>query len=98
LLTLFCEGGLMQVNATLIAAQQAAREAQARFQTVHLAPRQAAAGPSAAGQPQPANFAAALEKDLFEPLPLKQNAPPPAAATANPGPASRPGSLLDIRI
>ena len=88
----------MQVNATLIAAQQAAREAQARFQTAHIAPRQAATGPAAAGPPQAANFAAALEKHLFEPLPLKQNAPPQATATANPGPASRPGSLLDIRI
>ena len=80
----------MQVNATLIAAQQAAREAQARFQTAHLAPK------------SEANFAAALEKDLFEPLPLKQNAAPQAsaaaAATANAGPASRPGSLLDIKI
>ncbi len=86
----------MQVNATLIAAQQAAREAQARFQTAHVAPRQGSAAPAAAGQNQAANFAAALEKHLFEPLPLKQNAAPPA--TANPGPASRPGSLLDIRI
>jgi len=80
----------MQVNATLIAAQQAAREAQARFQTAHIAPRQAA------------NFAAALEKHLFEPLPLKQSVAPQAAAIssvpANPGPATRPGSLLDIRI
>ncbi len=88
----------MQVNATLIAAQQAAREAQARFQTAHIAPRQAATGPVAAGPPQAANFAAALEKHLFEPLPLKQNAAPPAAPTANPGPVSRPGSLLDIKI
>jgi hypothetical protein len=80
----------MQVNATLIAAQQAAREAQARFQAVHVP-----------AKPE-ANFAAALEKDLFEPLPLKQNAPPQtaaaASATANPSPASRPGSLLDIKI
>ncbi len=82
----------MQVNATLIAAQQAARQAQARFQTAHLAPK----------QPPAANFAAALEKDLFEPLPLKQSAPLQAtaatSAAANPSPASRPGSLLDIRI
>jgi hypothetical protein len=81
----------MQVNATLIAAQQAAREAQARFQTAHLAPK-----------PE-VNFAATLEKDLFEPLPLKQNAAPQASAaapsvSANPSPASRPGSLLDIKV
>ena len=92
----------MQVSATLIAAQQAAREAQARFQTAHIAPRQAATGPAAAGPPQAANFAAALEKHLFEPLPLKQSVAPQAAAIssvpANPGPATRPGSLLDIRI
>ena len=81
----------MQVNATLIAAQQAAREAQARFQAVHAPPKAAAAAPAAA---RPADFAAALEKDLFEPLPLKQNAAPQAApqalSTANPSPASRP--------
>jgi hypothetical protein len=86
----------MQVNATLIAAQQAAREAQARFQAAHVAPKTA--------QPAAANFAAALEKDLFEPLPIKQTqaqAPQAAAALsamANPSPASRPGSLLDIKV
>jgi hypothetical protein len=92
----------MQVNATLIAAQQAAREAQARFQTAHLAPRAAPAAPAAARQTQATDFAAALEKDLFEPLPLKQatasQAAPQVPAAANPSPASRPGSLLDIRI
>jgi hypothetical protein len=92
----------MQVNATLIAAQQAAREAQARFQTAHLAPRAAPAAPAAARQAPAADFAAALEKDLFAPLPLKQTAAAPAAPqgapAANPSPASRPGSLLDIRI
>jgi hypothetical protein len=87
----------MQVNATLIAAQQAAREAQARFQTAHLPQKPAATGPAATGNASAANFAAALEKDLFEPLPLKQNAPTPQA-TANPAPASRPGSLLDIKV
>jgi hypothetical protein len=94
----------MQVNATLIAAQQAAREAQARFQTAHLSQRPAAngpaaTGPTATGNASAANFAAALEKDLFEPLPLKQNTPAPhATAMANPAPTSRPGSLLDIKI
>jgi hypothetical protein len=89
----------MQVNATLIAAQQAAREAQARFQTAHLPQKTAANGPVATGNASAANFAAALEKDLFEPLPLKQNTPTPhATAMANPAPTSRPGSLLDIKI
>jgi hypothetical protein len=92
----------MQVNATLIAAQQAAREAQARFQTAHLGPRTAPAAPAAARPAQAADFAAALEKDLFEPLPFKQTQAPQSqaapSATANPSPASRPGSLLDIRI
>ena len=85
----------MQVNATLIAAQQAAREAQARFQASHVAPKQPTS------QPAGANFAAALEKDLFAPLSLKQTAAPEAPAatpTANPAPASRPGSLLNIII
>ena len=80
----------MQVNATLIAAQQAAREAQARFQSAHVAPK-----------PQ-VSFAAALDDDIFKPLPLKQSAAPQAPAAANPGanpaPAARPGSLLDIKI
>ena len=85
----------MQVNATLIAAQQAAREAQARFQSAHVAPK-----PATAQAPQ-ASFAAALDDDLFKPLPLKQTSAPQAApAMANaPAPAnSRPGSLLDIKI
>jgi hypothetical protein len=89
----------MQVNATLIAAQQAAREAQARFQAQHVVSKPTAAAPLEA---KSANFAATLEKDLFAPLPLKQTAAPQAApraqATANPSPNARPGSLLDIRI
>ena len=89
----------MQVNATLIAAQQAAREAQARFQTAHLAPKPAPAAPAVTRQAQATDFAAALEKDLFAPLPLKQTAAPQQGApAANPSPVSRPGSLLDIRI
>ena len=57
----------MQVSATLIAAQQAAREARARL-----------AMPQA---PQQTGFAAALEKtEGFSPLPLKQTAA--SAATA----------------
>ena len=72
----------MQVSATLIAAQQAAREARAR-----LAVPQAPAG---------GNFAAALEKTsgvagAFSPLPLKQAAAPQAAA--RPQPSSAPARL-----
>jgi hypothetical protein len=78
----------MQVNATLIAAQQAAREARARLEI----------------PPQPApGFSAALKTEGFSPLPLKQTAAPAAApqtaqAAANPAPNARPGSLLDITI
>lgn len=65
----------MQVSATLIAAQQAAREARTRL-AVPQAPAQA-------------NFAAALEKTTgvaqgFSPLPLKQTAAPAAQAAAQP--------------
>jgi hypothetical protein len=63
----------MQVSATLIAAQQAAREARTRLNV-----------PQAAQAPQ-ANFAAALEKTSgvggnFSALPLKQTAAPAATA------------------
>jgi hypothetical protein len=77
----------MQVSSTLIAAQQAAREAQARFHS-QVAP----------------GFSAALEQASgktggFSPLPLRQTAPAPVAAAPAPaGPASRPGSMLDIKI
>ena len=79
----------MQVSATLIAAQQAAREARTRLQM-----------PQAAQQPQ---FTAALEKtEGFSPLQLKQAAV--SAATAlNPQPAqasapARMGQHLDITV
>jgi hypothetical protein len=79
----------MQVSATLIAAQQAAREAQAKFHATHIA------------APQPA-FAAALEKtESFSSLPLKQIAPQPAPAPqapAAPNPAARLGTMVDIKI
>jgi hypothetical protein len=82
----------MQVSATLIAAQQAAREAQARFHADHVAP--AAPG-----------FTAALEKtpggDGFSPLPLKQTATParaPAAAAPQTQPGAPLGSHVDITI
>jgi hypothetical protein len=78
----------MQVSATLIAAQQAAREAQARFQANHVAP------PKTGG----ADFAAAMGEQGFAPLPLKQTAPPAAAPAPDAAPASRLGSLLDIKV
>ena len=77
----------MQVSATLIAAQQAAREARARL-----------AMPQTPAQPQ---FAAALEKTQgFAPLPLKQTA---AASSAQAQPAQAPaparmGQHLDITV
>jgi cytochrome c biogenesis protein CcmG/thiol:disulfide interchange protein DsbE len=87
LLTLVCQGRGMQVSATLIAAQQAARDAQARFQAAHV-PQKPSAG---------ANFAAALGD--FSP----NAKPAMAAAPQNPAPqqsapAARMGSLLDISV
>jgi hypothetical protein len=76
----------MQVSATLIAAQQAAREARARLQV-----------PQA---PQQANFAAALEKTTgFSALPLKQVAAQaaPAAQPQTAAPA-RMGQHIDITV
>ena len=91
----------MQVNATLIsaqlvAAQQAAREARDRFQTSHFTP-------AAPGVVQGAAFTAALEKEGFAPLSLKQTAPASAPQTApqagpDAAPLSRPGSRLDIKV
>jgi hypothetical protein len=80
----------MQVSATLIAAQQAAREAQSRFQATHVA----------AANKAPAGFSAALEKtENFSPLPLKQTAPAPQPAPPAAAPqTTRPGALLDIRV
>ena len=85
----------MQVSATLIAAQQAAREARARLQMPQAAPQQSSG----------ANFAAALEKTAapaqgFSALPLKQTAP--AAAPAVPQPqapiSGRLGQHVDITV
>jgi len=79
----------MQVSATLIAAQQAAREARAKLQM-----------PQAAQQPA---FAAALEKtDGFLPLPLKQ-ATASAATALTPRPtqaavSARMGQHIDITV
>ena len=82
----------MQVSATLIAAQQAAREARARLQMPQQAPQ--------------ANFASALEKTSgvsggFSALPLKQTAAPAASAsTAQPQSAAPPrmGMHIDITV
>jgi hypothetical protein len=82
----------MQVSATLIAAQQAAREARTRLQVP---------------QAQAPQFAAALEKTTgvsgaFAPLPLKQTAPmvqtaapQPQQANAAPG---RMGQHVNILV
>jgi hypothetical protein len=76
----------MQVSATLIAAQAAAREARARLQM----PQQTQATP----------FAATLEKtEGFSPLPLKQTAA--AAAASQPAQAAAParmGQHIDITV
>ena len=73
----------MQISATLIAAQQAAREARDRLQLAK----------------PPADFVAALEKESgFAPLPLRQAATPAAAPAQDAGTASYPGSRLDIKI
>jgi hypothetical protein len=76
----------MQVSATLIAAQQAAREARVRLQV-----------PQA---PQQANFAAALEKTAgFSALPLRQTVAPAATApAAQPSAPARMGMHVDITI
>jgi hypothetical protein len=74
----------MQVSATLIAAQQAAREARSRLNVP---------------QAQAPQFAAALEKTSgvpggFAPLPLKQTAPAAQAAAPQPQqPNAAPGRL-----
>jgi hypothetical protein len=84
----------MQVSATLIAAQQAAREARTRL-----------AMPQSAAQAAPqANFAAALEKTSgvqagFSALPLKQTAAPaPQPAPAQTGLPGRLGQHIDITV
>ena len=53
---------------------------------------------AAAVQPRPApGFSAALEKG-FEPLPLKQAAPPQETAPAQPSSPARLGGLIDIKV
>lgn len=89
----------MQVSATLIAAQQAAREAQAKFHAAHIAP-----APTAKAPPQ-ASFSAALGKtESFSPLPFAQAASAPRAAVQSAPPqataqqGARLGANLDITI
>jgi hypothetical protein len=72
----------MQVNATIIAAQQAAREARAAL-TQPAAPK-----------PE-ASFLAALDQEGVAPAPAKTAA---AATPPAPQTFTRPGSLLDIKI
>ena len=80
----------MQVSATLIAAQQAAREARARL-NVPQAPAQA-------------GFAAALEKttgvaQIFSAMPLKQTAAPQAVQQpAQAQSSGRLGQHIDITV
>ena len=80
----------MQVSATLIAAQAAAREARARLAMPQPAPQ--------------ANFAAAIEKSSgvdtgFSALPLKQVAPHQAPVpTQQPDAPARMGQHIDITV
>lgn len=84
----------MQVSATLIAAQAAAREARARLAMPQNQPQTT---------PQ-ANFAAAIEKASgvdtgFSALPLKQTAPQQAPAPAQQQAApARTGQHIDITV
>jgi len=83
----------MQVSASLIAAQQAAREARARMQIPKQT--QQASGP---------NFAAALGKTPgvetgFSSLPLKQVAAPASStAPSQPAAPARMGMHVDITV
>jgi hypothetical protein len=83
----------MQVSATLIAAQQAAREARTRLQM-----------PQQASQATGANFAAALGKTTgvdtgFSALPLKQVAAPATSAAQSQSAApARMGMHVDITV
>ena len=83
----------MQVSATLIAAQQAAREARARLQMPQAAPQDLTK----------ATFSAALEKTAapsqgFSALPLKQTAPAMAPAVPQAPVSGRLGQHIDITV
>jgi hypothetical protein len=87
----------MQVSATLIAAQQAAREAQARFQQTHAPILQAG---FASALTEAGKMAETGKTDSFSALPLKQTAPQAAtpSAPAPQGTAARLGTHLDITV
>ncbi|OJT94887.1 MAG: hypothetical protein BGN82_10840 [Alphaproteobacteria bacterium 65-7] len=91
----------MQVSATLIAAQQAAREARSRL---NMPQGQPAYQPQQAAATAKASFASALENTSgvsqgFSPLPLKQTAAAPAPAAAQPGRApARMGQHVNILV
>jgi hypothetical protein len=88
---------MMQVSATLIAAQQAAREARQRL----AMPQNPA---QAAPQVHQAKFAAALEQTPaagagFSALPLRQMAPQQAPASApQPAAPAQMGQHVDITV
>jgi hypothetical protein len=84
----------MQVSATLIAAQQAAREARARLQVPQQVPQTAQT-----------SFAAALDKtsgveESFSALPLKQTAAPAQTPMAQPtaNAPARMGQFVNIVV
>jgi len=88
----------MQASSSLIAAQMAAREAQARFHAQMQGQNSAVQAPAQAARPQ-----AAAATDGFAPLPLRQTqAPVQAAPAQNPAPAApggmRLGQHIDITI
>lgn len=91
----------MQVSATLIAAQQAAREARSRL---NMPQGQSAYQPQQAAAAAKASFASALENvsgtsQGFSPLPLKQTAATPAPGAAQPNSApARMGQHVNILV
>ncbi|HEU0162370.1 MAG TPA: hypothetical protein VFQ69_08210 [Rhizomicrobium sp.] len=89
----------MQVSATLIAAQQAAREARSRL---NMPQGQPAYQPQQAAATAKPSFASALENASgvsqgFSPLPLKQAAAAPAPAQPGSVPA-RMGQHVNILV
>lgn len=93
----------MQVSSSLIAAQMAAREAQARFHAQMQGQNAAAQNNGVQAPAQAARPKAAPATDGFAPLPLRQTqAPVQAAPAQNPAPATpggmRLGQHIDITI
>ena len=86
----------MQVSATLIAAQQAAREAQARFQQTHA---QALQTSFASALQETAKMGDVAKAEGFSALQLKQTVAEPTPAKAAPRqPSCKMGGLLDITV